>query len=404
MPSSPGRRRHTAGPTGELDCGNGSLMRILPIALVAAASGPRGVASATEPAKPIASVGTTSLVEQAFAASRVTHGHPRAQVACALYTLAAVRLLAGERDRDRALEQSRITLSRADHVGALDHLMAWPTRNGRSRVWDSFWSAWDAFAGAGSYRETIERAIAYGNDTDTTAAIAGGLAGIYWGIDGIPLEWLDGMRGDVVADPLVDRLLARQGWRTSTTNPLRVDWVDLANVPGLRGAAAAGGRLGMTFLPGKQRDGWTGMHWRNLRSDAARLDDPLGADTLVLLVEDHELEQARVPDIAAAMAEAGIDLIRFPIADMDVTSDRDGLRRVLDGILGRMVGGRSVLVACRGGLGRTGTIVGCLLRDGGLDAPGAIALTRASRKDTIERGTQIDFIHAWDWPPREALA
>jgi len=41
--------------------------------------------------------------------------------------------------------------------------------------------------------------------------------------------------------------------------------------------------------------------------------------------------------------------------------------------------------------------------DGGLDAPGAIALTRASRKDTIERGAQIDFIHAWDWPPREAL-
>ena len=94
---------------------------------------------------------------------------------------------------------------------ALDHLLAWPERSGKGRVWDSFWSAWDAFAGARSYQETIERAIAYGNDTDTTAAIAGGLAGIYWGIDGIPKSWLDGMRGRDVADPLVDRLLETPG-------------------------------------------------------------------------------------------------------------------------------------------------------------------------------------------------
>ena len=50
-------------------------------------------------------------------------------------------------------------------------------------VLDSFWSAWEAFASSGSYRETIERAVGYGNDTDTTAAIAGGLAGIRWGLD-----------------------------------------------------------------------------------------------------------------------------------------------------------------------------------------------------------------------------
>ena len=51
----------------------------------------------------------------------------------------------------------------------------------------------------GSYRETIERAVGYGNDTDTTAAIAGGLAGIRWGLDeadgGIPAEWLEALRG-----------------------------------------------------------------------------------------------------------------------------------------------------------------------------------------------------------------
>ncbi len=155
-------------------------------------------------------------------------------------------------------------------------------------MWDSFWSAWEAFAGATSYQDAIERAIAYGNDTDTTAAIAGGLAGIYWGIDGIPDEWLDGMRGRDVVVPLVDALLEGAGWRTSTGKPLRVDWVPAEDVPQF------GGRLGMTFLIGKQRDGWTGMHWRDLETDAKRLAGEHRVDAFLLLVEDHELEAARV--------------------------------------------------------------------------------------------------------------
>lgn len=129
------------------------------------------------------------------------------------YVLVAARLLAGERDRMRALEHSRDIhrVKFADEpamIEALEHLLSYAGRGGRDRVWDSFWSAWDAFAGAESYQETIERAVAYGNDTDTTAAIAGGLAGVYWGIDGIPTEWLAGMRGREVVGPLVDRLLA----------------------------------------------------------------------------------------------------------------------------------------------------------------------------------------------------
>ena len=73
---------------------------------------------------------------------------------------------------------------------------------------DAFWSAWDAFTAGVSYQDVIERAIRYGNDTDTTACIAGGLAGIRWGIEGIPRGWADSMRGHDVVDPLVERLVA----------------------------------------------------------------------------------------------------------------------------------------------------------------------------------------------------
>ena len=166
-----------AGRTDELSSGNGSLMRILPLALA-----DRELDRAT-------------LVDRAHRASRVTHGHARPQVACALYVLVARALLDGADDRQRALEDATAWLrTHYDERGdgerraALEHLVAYEERGGRGRVWDSFWSAWEAFAGADSYVDTIERAVRYGNDTDTTAAIAGGLAGIWWGLPGIPSE------------------------------------------------------------------------------------------------------------------------------------------------------------------------------------------------------------------------
>lgn len=380
-----------AGPTNEQSGGNGSLMRILPLALVER------------------DLSDEELIEHAHRASRVTHGHERPQVACALYSLVVRRLLAGNGGRKGALADALRTLRAtyegapdgSAHVEGLDHLESWSERGGRGRVWDSFWSAWDAFAAAGSYAEVIERAIRYGNDTDTTAAIAGGLAGIRWGVDGIPSDWLGQMRGREVCAPLIDGLLGTAGWRTSTANPIRVDWVDLAAAPRLQGWS---GRLGMTFLPGKQRDGWSGLHWRDLEADGVRLRGAHAVDVLLLLVEDEELSTARVPHITDVLGNIGLEVVRHPITDMGVPEDRDALRRVLDDVLSRIRDGKSVVVACRGGLGRTGTVVGCLLRDGGLDGDDAIRITRAARRKTIENRRQEAFVRAWDWPDRTPRA
>jgi ADP-ribosyl-[dinitrogen reductase] hydrolase len=368
-----------AGPSTIDANGNGSLMRILPVALAG-----RDLAD-------------DHLIDQARRASRVTHGHPRAQAACALYTLTAARLLTGERDRAAAHDDAIAALRGAiseepEMVGALDHLLGWQERSGRGVVWDSFWSAWDAFAGASTYQETIERAIAYGKDTDTTAAIAGGLAGIYWGVDGIPPDWLDGMRGQDIVAPLVDALLATAGWKTSTARPLRVDWIPADAVP------AFGGRLGMTFLVGKQRDGWSGRHWRDLKTDAKRLAGEHQANAYVLLVEDHELEAARVGRIEDALEAEGVHLVRFPIRDVDVTDDVARLRAVLRDIRSRLDAGERVVVACRGGLGRTGTVVACLLCGAGLDPDAAIAATRSARPGAIETPAQERFVRAWGGP------
>ena len=172
---------------------------------------------------------------------------------------------------------------------------------------------------------------------------------------------------------------------------VRVDWVqDLESLPRFQGVAATGGGLGMTVAPG--------------RRDVAVLRGVERVDTFVLLIEDHELEILGDPGIAATMAEAGIELLRFAIVDGSVPVPQGAFRDFLDDLLERLARGQRVVVACRAGLGRTGTLVGCLLRDGGLDGAEAIATTRAARHDTIENQRQEAYVNGWDWPPREALA
>ena len=181
-----------AGGTAETDNGNGSLMRILPVALV-----DRDGTDHT-------------IIDHAMSCSALTHRHPRSQVACAVYCLAA-RALLRDGPPEEALAHafaSLRTIATGRDSAELDNLERFKERTGGGYVLDTFWSAWVAVSESQSYAETIERAIRFGADTDTTAAVAGGLAGIYWGCSGIPAEWLSGMRGKEIVDPLIAKLVA----------------------------------------------------------------------------------------------------------------------------------------------------------------------------------------------------
>ena len=175
--------------------GNGSLMRVLPLALWH-----RG--------------DDAELVRDAMAQSLVTHGHLRSQLCCALYCLWARYLASGESDAwaaatvtlrevlagDEGEWQSELEL----HIRPDDA----PQGGGSGYVVDALRSA-RLVMGAGSYEGTVKAAVALGHDTDTTACIAGGVAGVVAGAEGIPERWREALLGREIVEPLLERLLER---------------------------------------------------------------------------------------------------------------------------------------------------------------------------------------------------
>jgi ADP-ribosyl-[dinitrogen reductase] hydrolase len=175
--------------------GNGALMRVLPLALWH-----RGT--------------DAELVEDAHAQSLVTHGHPTNQVCSALYCIWARRLLEGMTDAEAAWRDAVKTLRRlypkdSEYRRELEFAVrpeAEAEPDGSGYVVNGLRVARWAL-GQGAYEQVVKSAISLGNDTDTHAAIAGGLAGIRDGLGAIPGRWLDGLRGKELAEPLIEKLL-----------------------------------------------------------------------------------------------------------------------------------------------------------------------------------------------------
>jgi ADP-ribosyl-[dinitrogen reductase] hydrolase len=188
-----------AGGSRESDNGNGSLMRVLPIALYGL------------------NEGTDELVRQAKIASRLTHRTVRAQVTCAVYTLLVQGLIKSDIALSRTASLNRAfyltgkaletAAERRELATLREFLQNRPLRGG-GYVLDSFWSAWSAFMATDNYADCVRCAVSFGSDTDTTAAIAGSLAGAYRGLGDIPRSWRQSMRGQEIVQPLLDRLVS----------------------------------------------------------------------------------------------------------------------------------------------------------------------------------------------------
>lgn len=159
------------------------------------------------------------------------------------------------------------------------------------------------------------------------------------------------------------------GARTSLTHPIRVDWLKIPWP----------GRVGLTFAPGKkQPNAATGAWDRDLAVDLAGLRAE-GADHLVCLIEDHELAELSIDGLEVEARVAGIALHRLPIQDGSLPADDAAVAKLVSGVAGWAAAGENVVIHCKGGLGRAGTIGGCVLRAAGLEGPEALAALQDAR-------------------------
>lgn len=187
------------------------------------------------------------------------------------------------------------------------------------------------------------------------------------------------------------------GIRTSGTHPLQIDELP---VPG------AGGIVGMTFCPGKSGTSVFGPPWRrDLAADLAAIR-AWDAAVVVTLMEAHEFAQLDLLEFPQIMRREPFRWLMLPIRDLH--PPEEGFERQWEHVRGRLhaelLAGRKVLLHCRGGLGRTGTVAARILVEFGVAPHEAIRLVRAARPGTIETAGQEEHVLNYRPTPQRRTA
>ncbi|MBR2460713.1 MAG: ADP-ribosylglycohydrolase family protein [Clostridia bacterium] len=186
-----GKKPLESGRSDRYSNGNGSLMRILPFVLFGVYGGFIG-----------------DKHQMIYDASAITHGHRISKIGCDIYASVTEALLSSpakesvisalrecaQRYGGDTPEYARLfcdgffktSVDSIQSSGYIVHTL-------EAAIW--------CLLNTGSYRECVLAAVNLGDDTDTVAAVAGGLAGALYGYGDIPSEWLDTLgRRDYLED------------------------------------------------------------------------------------------------------------------------------------------------------------------------------------------------------------
>lgn len=185
----------TCGCIGERSNGNGSLMRIMPVCLYAYEKVKDGQMEKEQ------------AVELVHEVSALTHAHLRSKMACGIYYFMVknvldkegsliVRLQAGIDEAVSYYHKEIGNLVQMAYYHRLMHLDEFkdvPVDRIESSgyVVDSIEAAIWCLLNTDNLKDCLLKAVNLGRDTDTIAAIAGGIAGLYYGYGAIPESWLE---------------------------------------------------------------------------------------------------------------------------------------------------------------------------------------------------------------------
>lgn len=175
------------GGASEMDNGNGSLMRALPIAYISSC------------------LTDTELIKLVENVSAMTHAHPRSKLACLFYIKLASYLISGM-ERGRAYECTIKFINKncsGEYIYEFENYTAVLNKKiisykvdqikSTGYVVDTLEAVLWLFFNTNSYKEAVLKAVNLGGDTDTIAALVGGIAGIYYGFEEIPDNWIQSL-------------------------------------------------------------------------------------------------------------------------------------------------------------------------------------------------------------------
>lgn len=319
--------------------GNGSLMRIAPIAL----------AFLHHPSE---------ALENARRCSETTHGSQEASDACRFFVGLLIGILQGK-TKEEVLEAEYEPFEDAftnDPLSENIKLIAEgsykrkqpPEIKGSGYVVKSLEAALWAFYHSDSFDDAVLKAVNLGDDADTTGAIVGQIAGAYYGFSAIREEW----RAMITDAEKITTMATHLFMKFNRPFP-RSYWV-------------APGQLLCGFFPGSSDE-------EKCHKKISSILD-CGATSFVNLMEENEIDWDDEPfapyqHILFNLAEQrslNVSYARIPIIDQNITNV-ETMKHILDVIDGSRMQEQTVYLHCWGGKGRTASVIGCWLVRHGME-------------------------------------
>eukprot|EP01101_Sappina_pedata_P002059 TRINITY_DN12335_c0_g1_i1.p1 TRINITY_DN12335_c0_g1~~TRINITY_DN12335_c0_g1_i1.p1 ORF type:complete len:333 (+),score=87.25 TRINITY_DN12335_c0_g1_i1:67-999(+) len=174
-------------------------------------------------------------------------------------------------------------------------------------------------------------------------------------------------------------------FKNSEDYPFHVDLISREDLP----ISLSSGSLGMSMSPGR----WKGAWRRNLSKDIDELKTSHAVDVLVTLLTENEMQAMRMGNLERDLERNHMEGIHYAIRDKWVPDDVRELASVIEKISVHLKMGKSVVVHCNGGKGRTGLIVASvLMAAGGYSFKEAVSTVWASRKGTLRNPLQLAYL------------
>jgi ADP-ribosylglycohydrolase len=378
--------------------GNGPLMRLAPVALAYANHPEQAVSRAAESA-------------------RTTHGAQAAIDACRYFCGLLVGALTGtqadELLRRGPFEPYPDAWTKAPLCPEIAEIAAGsflrrepPEIKGSGYVVRTLEAALWAAAKGASFEEGLLLAVNLGDDADTTGAIYGQLAGALFGVDAIPERWRDRIVMRDLIEKTADGLLSL----SKSAKPAAP--VERSGV-GESGPEPEG-PPGDSYwvLPSQLLAGpYPGAPRREDAAEKLEAFLDAGVTCFIDLTEEGEgpplAPYSRLLHTVAGRRSTRVTHLRMPIRDVTVPPSWH-VRAVLAAIRAAIAEGETVYLHCWGGVGRTGTIVGCLLVENGISAEAVLddiakLRSQTSRAGRISPETEEQRLFVREWSAADTL-